>query len=164
MQIRAGERRTVSAPRALQIVLLALTVGFIWGHSCMPASASGAESGSVVTFMQPLFGWLGLSGLPPETLDHLVRKLAHFSEFAILGFQIRLLIGRRELIGFARSFVSGFFVAFVDESIQLFAPGRSGEIKDVWLDACGVLTGVLLALLLLRCVKKRTEKENGSLS
>ena len=38
--------------------------------------------------------------------------------------------------------------ALCDETIQLFVPGRSGSIADVWLDTAGYLTGALLTLLI----------------
>ena len=39
-------------------------------------------------------------------------------------------------------------VPFVDETIQLFVPGRSGQISDVWLDMAGGAAGFLAAFLL----------------
>ena len=44
-----------------------------------------------------------------------------------------------------------------DETIQLFVPGRSGRIADVWLDTAGYLTGALLTLLIFRLCRKRPE-------
>lgn len=35
-------------------------------------------------------------------------------------------------------------IPFVDETIQLFTEGRSGQISDVWLDMSGVLFGTCL--------------------
>ena len=42
-------------------------------------------------------------------------------------------------------------------TIQLFVPGRSGRIADVWLDTAGYLTGALLTLLIFRLCRKRPE-------
>ena len=47
--------------------------------------------------------------------------------------------------------------ALCDETIQLFVPGRSGQITDVWLDTAGYLTGALLTLLIFRLCRKRPE-------
>ena len=38
----------------------------------------------------------------------------------------------------------------VDETIQIFVPGRSGEITDVWLDLAGFLVGYGLARVITR--------------
>ena len=48
----------------------------IWGHSCMPAVQSGAESGALLTVVQRLLPWM---------TDHALRKCAHFAEYAVLG-------------------------------------------------------------------------------
>ena len=34
-------------------------------------------------------------------------------------------------------------IPFVDETIQLFVEGRSGQVSDVWLDLAGALCGLL---------------------
>ena len=39
--------------------------------------------------------------------------------------------------------------ALTDETIQLFSPGRSSQVLDVWLDFMGVLAGLLVGLFLL---------------
>ena len=48
----------------------------IWGQSCMPATHSGAESGALLTVVQRLLPWM---------TDHILRKCAHFGEYALLG-------------------------------------------------------------------------------
>ena len=40
----------------------------------------------------------------------------------------------------------GLFVAFIDETIQLFVVGRSGEIRDMWIDFAGVALATLIML------------------
>lgn len=145
-----------SAPlRRLQAALLLLTVGFIWTHSLMPAEISAQESSRFALFFAPILRDLGLRDLDAELLDHLVRKLAHFTEFTALGAQLCLLWGSGGPAKALRAWIGGFFIAFMDETLQLFTPGRSGELRDVWLDASGVLFGVLLALVVLRLYRRR---------
>ena len=48
----------------------------IWGQSCMPAAHSGAESGALLTLVQAFL---------PHMTDHILRKCAHFGEYALLG-------------------------------------------------------------------------------
>lgn len=48
--------------------------------------------------------------------------------------------------------------AFLDETIQLFVPGRSGQISDVWVDLLGAAVGIVLAtvwIVGLRAVRRR---------
>ena len=64
---------------ALCMALLACNLLFIWGNSLMPASVSGA-------FSQWLRDLLGeASGGGAGQSDGLLRKIAHFAEFASLG-------------------------------------------------------------------------------
>lgn len=139
----------------VQVILLVLTVGFIWVHSLMPANASDAESSGLIIFLEPLLRFLGLTDVSPEALSHPIRKLAHFSEFAALGFQLLFLTKKTSWRGVWQAWETGFFIAFSDETIQLFSPGRSGEIRDVWIDASGVWTGVLAALLILLLLRRQ---------
>lgn len=80
----------------------------------------------------------------------LVRKGAHFSEFAALGFFIRLLVSTYGLRRPTRlSWLAGTLYACTDELHQLFVADRAGMWQDVLLDSCGVLGGVTAAYALL---------------
>lgn len=135
--MRKPHSRTI---RRLQWALLALMLAFIWGHSCMPISESAAESGRVTRWLAPLLEIVVGKG---NVTDHLVRKLAHFTEFAALGAQLLLLRRERSRIASVRSIELGFLAAFLDESIQLLS-SRGAQIADVWLDTAGVVFGVAL--------------------
>ena len=43
----------------------------------------------------------------------------------------------------------GIAVALADETIQLYTPGRSSSVWDVWLDFSGVMAGILVGLFCL---------------
>ena len=82
-----------------------------------------------------------------DTSIWIVRKLAHFSEYAILGilyvcffktFHFRL---RSVMMA---SMLLVFIYACTDEFHQLFVAGRSGQFKDVLIDTAGGTTGILL--------------------
>ena len=45
--------------------------------------------------------------------------------------------------------LGGVLTALTDETIQIFSPGRSSQVTDVWLDSAGVLAGILTALVLM---------------
>lgn len=128
--------------------LLGITLAFIWGNSLMPASVSGAFSGFVKELLSKLFGVI------EETDgDGLLRKLAHMTEFAALAVEL-CLIGYIHKWPKAQVILCGLGVSLVDETIQLFVEGRSGAIRDVWIDMGGFFIGLLLCLLVLRRKKK----------
>ena len=119
--------------------LLICNLIFIWGNSLLPGEISGAFSDWVKSILAKLFSM----GLEPHTGRGLLRKLAHFSEFTALGMCLAWLHGMLQK-GKLRSFFWGVLAASVDETIQRFVPDRGPGVKDVCIDAAGVLTGIIL--------------------
>lgn len=76
-----------------------------------------------------------------------VRKVAHFSEFALLGAEViflYLLANKHDVSRLFNVFGVGLLTAVSDESIQLLIPGRCGQIKDVQIDMAGYICGAAL--------------------
>ena len=69
-------------------VALCCWVAFIWGHSLIQGPQSSLESGMVVAIVRPVFEALGVTDVNIMTL--IVRKGAHFSEYAVLGVLARM--------------------------------------------------------------------------
>ena len=126
----------------LCVVLLVLNVAFIWGNSLLPGEVSGAFSDWVKELLAKFLASDDLS----SSDGGLLRKLAHFSEFAMLGMLFSWLFGMLQK-GRRWAALCGFFTACVDETIQRFVPDRGPSIMDVGIDTCGVLTGMLLILI-----------------
>ena len=123
-------------------------VAFVWGHSLIQGPQSSLESGMVVTLLRPLFEAVGVTDV--DLMAFLVRKTAHFTEYAMLGVLARGLLGSLHAGRGVRPLPAGLLVALVpgvDECMQLFVPGRSGQVTDVLLDLSGVVVGALLAHL-----------------
>ena len=124
--------------------LLVCNLIFIWGNSLLPAEISAAISGWIWELLGDFSGGDLIFG---GTMgDGPLRKTAHFIEFASLGMVllwIMLLLRKHPLLALA----GGFAAACVDETIQLFVPGRGPAFTDVLLDTSGVITGLLLLLL-----------------
>ena len=91
-----------------------------------------------------------------DKAEHIVRKLAHFSIYTLLGFLASFTVGRRRL--FSRKslgvIVFCFLYACSDEIHQLFVPGRSGMFTDVLIDTGGAVTGMLVSMLLMFLIEK----------
>lgn len=138
-------------------ILLVLNLCFIWGNSMLPGEISGALSDWVKNLI--------LSLLPDRPGDGmgggLFRKLAHFTEFALLGACLGWLHGMvNKKAVYALAW--GAAAACVDETIQRFVPGRGPSLRDVAIDTSGVLTGLLLLHLVHRILKKRKLKFGGN--
>ena len=132
--------------RKVLTVLIVLTLVFIWGNSLFDSNRSADESGFVVRFLEFFFGQGNVS-------EHFVRKLAHFMEYALLGAELLAYFG-----SYPMAAAHGLFTAFVDETLQYFSPGRSAEVKDIWLDLAGAATGALVMLLILKLRKNKDKK------
>ncbi len=125
----------------LALSLTVLWLWFIFARSAMNAEESDAESGAVLELLLRFFPFLTM---------HLVRKLAHITEYGILGVLLCLdwkWIGKGNVLLPAGV---GLLAAAADEYLQTFIPGRSGEIRDVLLDFSGVAAGIAVLLLLFR--------------
>ncbi len=130
--------------------LLICILAFIWGNSLMPASASQAFSDFVLKLLSLLFP----DGAEITPGRGLLRKLAHFTEFAALGFCLAWrsgMLAKQPLGGFAL----GAAAAAIDETIQVFVPGRGPRVFDVLLDSCGILAGMTLCYFGHTLIKKK---------
>ena len=129
--------------------LIAVLLIFIWGNSMLPGALSRAFS----DWVQELLG-SGASGMDGQG-SGLLRKIAHFTEFAALGAALGWRFGMLRK-GKHTPFFWGVAAAFADEAIQRFVPERTAALRDVLIDSCGVATGLGLLLLGHAIVKKRS--------
>ena len=134
--------------RRILFLLICANLALIWGNSLMTGEGSGNFSGTVVAFLSRFLPFF--SGELGHTL---LRKLAHFSEFAclcLLTAALRRQNGKKLLpcLGF------GLAVACIDETIQVFVPGRGPSLIDVWIDTAGFATGLLFLVLGYTLIRK----------
>ena len=128
------------------------TAGMIFWFSAQNGGASSQLSGGitekVVEVVEPDY-----DSLPePEqqtlfdAVQFAVRKSAHFSEYALLGFLLRLLCASYALRrGGLVAWLCGTGYAATDELHQWFVAARSAMWQDVCLDSVGVFAGAFLA-------------------
>ena len=117
---------------------------------------SGRLTSFVISLLHPEFDALDAEAqtLLYDRTSFFVRKAAHFSEFAALGF---FLLGHFRALALKKSLrrptagaaVTGFLYAVSDELHQFFVGGRSPKLLDVGIDSAGVLFGILVMALLL---------------
>ena len=125
---------------------------FIFSNSLQIADVSEGASGRVLGILQGILRHLGLPGAADRLTMHIVRKLAHFCEYLLEGFLLMLCMRvytRNYIWHISVPLLGGVLTALVDETIQIYSPGRSSQVTDVWLDSAGVLAGILAALVLM---------------
>ncbi len=124
----------------------------------MPATVSGEESGSVLSVLDIIFKPFGIT-----LTDHIVRKLAHFSEYTLIGgllLSCAYSFDRKKphrFLGYVA--LAGLAIPLIDETIQLFVEGRAGLVVDIWIDFGGVCMGTLV-MLAFYAIYRRIKKFN----
>ena len=136
----------------IKACIVILTLVFIWGNSLLSAELSSLESGFVlrvfgphIEVLQRLLARFGI--LCDKTL--LVRKLAHFSEFGVLGVVTMILFAPMKLrfrIPLAACLCLG--AALFDEGLQHFSSGRAPALRDVAIDFSGAVCGIAAAAVI----------------
>ena len=151
----------------IRILLTAMTAAvmvMIFFFSRETAVKSDATSGMIssrlIRILYPDF-----AGYPAEqqqkiydSIQYIVRKTAHYTEYALLGFLMRLCLeswfGKRRWLT-PVSWAGSTAYAVSDELHQLLIEGRSGQWTDILLDSAGAMTGALLAALMLYLIQRR---------
>ena len=104
-------------------------------------------SGRVMSWIN---AFLRLDESGAETLHLVIRKMAHFTEFACLGLLLTWqfgMIGEKKGHLVCMPLFCGMVAACVDETIQVFTPDRGPSLIDVWIDTAGVAVGITLLLI-----------------
>ena len=150
-----------------QTVMFCILLGwmaliFLFSAQNSDESAS-LSSGMLKKLLSLLPGWDALSPALQtrriNQLHHLFRKLAHFTEYTVLG----AIAAQTMRTCFPTVVTSGkcvrYFLipacfallyAVCDEIHQIFVPGRSCEFRDMMIDTAGACLGITLLALLHR--------------
>lgn len=147
---------------ALSFIVVCLVVCFIFANSLLNGEDSNQRSGMIAGLLRSIFDPEG--AIDEETFHYFVRKGAHFSEFALLGFSLWLLMQSIRSKYYRSCPGSMLFaalaVAVTDEFIQSFT-GRTSSVTDVLIDFGGALTGFTLPLLAFAVIKQISKKDNA---
>ena len=149
-----GNKLTSRQRKAILWFLLIANMAAIFALSAQTADVSTDETDEVIALPKLVFDTLH----PERANDYsvlelfrfIVRKTAHFMEFATLSVWIWLLYILYEK---GRPFVSGAVLSSLyaasDEIHQIFVPGRTCKISDWCIDTAGAIAGVLVIWVLV---------------
>lgn len=159
---RLEKRRRIL--RITLIVLVVLTLAFIWTNSLRSGEASLDQSEKFKAFLIKIFtlgGRFKLTGVFSFIVNN-VRKVAHFVEFALLGGLLVVCFRTLKKASAVKSFFTALLfsmeAAAFDEMLQLISH-RGSAYTDVILDVFGATFGALLVtliFLILGLLKKRS--------
>jgi VanZ family protein len=135
-------------------IIVFLYIYFIFSNSMQVAEASNALSRKVTWWIINHLQTIGLY-CDFNVFHGFVRKLAHFTEFAGLGFLVTISLYICPLFNSAFLNFLLFLIAIpaADETIQRFIAGRSSQMKDMIIDGSGFLTGGFLGYLFVLVIK-----------
>jgi VanZ family protein len=133
------------------ILIAMCTVIFVFSSS--PATDSSNQSRTIVMklihFLYVDFDKKPISEQAAvySLLTLLVRKGAHFSEYALLAaLAFSAFYGiHNKILRLLSSVAAAALYACTDEFHQTFVPGRSGMMRDVLIDSTGALFGAIVA-------------------
>ena len=150
--------------------LLIFQMCFIFIMSSFGHNSSDTQSNLFVDFIAQNFPHVrnGLENnlISLSTLIFLVRKTAHFTEYAILGALCYLNLIQHPKPNKPHKkillpILFSFFYACTDEIHQIFVPGRSAQFRDILIDTLGASFGVIithLIIMLFTKIKARSHK------
>ena len=149
--------KKLAIKRIILIVLIILWAVLVFGFSSQTGDESSGLSRKVAEFIFDSEEMINVA-------EPVIRKLAHFSEYALGGILMYLLVDTYEYsfkIKFLVALFLGIWYAAIDEIHQTFVPDRSGNIIDVCIDTSGFIVGILLTCLYLKLQKKIKLKKEG---
>lgn len=130
----------------LFIAGIAITVNFIFHNSMESGVVSYSHSDEYIDVINYYAGQIGLSPMDGNQ----IRKVAHFLEYALLGFLLMLCLRfctphYFRHISWPLLLVLG--TANADETLQLFSADRTSLLTDIWIDFAGGCMGILAGLI-----------------
>lgn len=98
-----------------------------------------------------------------SSLDFIIRKCAHFTLYAMLGFVTFGAVKSTFFIAIKSNVIWSFAISVIyaifDEIHQYFVPGRACRIYDVIIDSFGSIFGISIFLLLIILSTKYLNKK-----
>lgn len=122
----------------LIFVITIMIIIFIFSHDS--GSTSTIKSNILVNGFYNIFNF----NINRRLLTKIIRKSAHISLYALLGFSVsNYLIDFNKKI-YINSILFILIYSISDEVHQLFIPNRSGSIIDILIDLIGGIIGIIL--------------------
>lgn len=147
--------------RTILIILLLCTFYIIFGFSSQNSTQSAGISRKITNIITA--NVKSIQEKDDKTkeeifykIEHIIRKIAHFSIYTVVGLLLMLLCKTYDIKEFDRfsiSLIIGIIYASSDEIHQAFVPGRGPMLTDVLIDTSGVVTGIILVICIFKMYK-----------
>ena len=135
-------------------------MAIIFTLSACTAEKSDQQSGFLVNIVTSVFP----SATDIDLTTTIIRKTAHFLEYALLGFLLARAYSKN--VSFTKESPKMILLAVItsalystsDEIHQIFVPGRSCEFRDICIDTIGATLGASIYFLICENRQKKTQK------
>lgn len=128
--------------KKLNLILVIIWMTIIFIMSSFNSNESSNQSNFIVEIIANIFNITNT-----HTLNIIIRKLAHYTEYLILGILV-INLNNNKHKSIYLSIVICLLYAISDEFHQSFVPGRSCQLYDVAIDFFGALTGIFIYKLI----------------
>ena len=153
--------------RIISIILLVLTFIQIYKFSDQDGNTSSELSRKAARKIIEIFPYTKTLSIETkekmvERSQPIIRKLAHFSVYTLVGIFIMSFISTYKVhlkYKFLVSILVGLLYAISDEYHQSLVPGRGPSGFDVIIDTAGVIFGIILVLIIISVFKALTAKD-----
>lgn len=146
--------------KTISFIVLILWMIVIFSFSNADANKSTGTSDKVITTMIEIKDKITDQETPISEKEIIVknssfyvRKIAHITEYLILGFLMFNLLKQYSVTNIYYAIILCILYSCTDEFHQLFINGRSGSFRDVLIDTIGILLGTYLYKILV--IKKK---------
>lgn len=125
--------------KIIKIILLILWMILIFLLSNQTGAESSGLSDGIISKTICKF----VTNCNPEVYSFIVRKMAHFALYFILGIFSQINF-KNDREGVINAILLCTIYAIFDEIHQMFVGNRSGEVRDIIIDSLGSLFGILI--------------------
>ncbi len=134
----------------LIFILLILWMIIIFYFSHQPVNESSQLSEGISKPIVEKLESIIKTDIVEEKFDYLIRKIAHFTEYMILGILMYIASSKNNIPRNKKvlwCILLCALYAITDEVHQAFVPGRAPRVFDVLIDTAGSITGILITKL-----------------
>ncbi|WHH57512.1 VanZ family protein [Petroclostridium sp. X23] len=151
--------------RSLLYLLTILWFVVILSFSSDPAEISKQKSALILEKVEPAIERVErhfeLEFFDKDSLHFYIRKNAHIFNYFVLGMLLTLcwkVSGVKGHKSYYLPWVAGTLFSMLDEFYQTFIPGRSGEVRDVFVDNTGIVMGLIVASIFYSIIVIRVKR------
>lgn len=140
-----------SKGRKIYIIISAIVLLAVLVTIFVLSAQDGEESSSTSGFFTELFE--AIFGQPAN--EDIIRTLAHFCEFAGLGFLVcNFIFALKDKLKPFSSIIFSVLYAISDEIHQYFVPERACQLSDLAVDSCGIVFGIAVFCVVITVIRK----------